>query len=74
MKTNIAISNFSKNNTPKKLEFLANLFLYTAPIISIAIATSPYGDPLLLAWISNIWGAVVVAFKGFSKLIGISSI
>lgn len=74
MKTNIAISNFSKNNTPKKLVFLANLFLYTSPVIGIAIATSPYGDPLLLAWISNILGAIVVAFKGFSKLIGIGSI
>jgi hypothetical protein len=71
MKTTVAINNFNKNNTPKKLEFFANLFLYTSPIISIAIATSPYGDPLFLAWISNIWGAVTVAFKGISKLIGI---
>lgn len=73
MKTTIAVENFTKNNTPKKLEFFANLFLYTSPIIAIAIATSPYGDPLFLAWISNIWGAVTVSFKGISKLIGIKT-
>ena len=73
MKTTIAVENFTKNNTPKKLEFFANLFLYTSPIIAIAIATSPFGDPLLLAWIAEIWNAVVIAFKGISKIFGINT-
>ena len=69
----IASSNFTKNNTPKKLEMWANIFLYSSPIIGIAVATAPFGDPLLLSWIAGIWNAVVIAFKGISKIFGINT-
>lgn len=65
--------NFTKGNTPKKLELWANIFLYSSPIVGIAIATAPFGDPLLLSWIAGIWNAVVIAFKGISKIFGINT-
>ena len=65
--------NFTKGNTPKKLELWANIFLYSSPIVGIAIATAPFGDPLLLSWIAGIWNATVISFKGISKLFGINT-
>lgn len=72
-KLTISPSNFTKNNTPKKLELWANIFLYSSPVIGIAIASAPFGDPLVLAWIAGIWNAIVIAFKGISKTFGINT-
>ena len=73
MKLTCSHKNFTKGNTPKKLELIANIFLYSSPVIGVAIATSPFGNALVLAWIAGIWNALVIAFKGISKLFEINT-
>lgn len=64
-------SNVTKTNTPKLLALIANIIIYSVPVVSTILLASPYGDPKLLEFIGLIWANVAIMVKGVSKFFGV---
>jgi hypothetical protein len=62
---NLSISNLSKPDN-QNLKQIANIGLYTLPLVTVAIANAPLPDSVL-KWTMVILNLLIVGFKAFSK-------